>query len=46
MGNADSTYFSTLAESWKTPHLVPDQLEQPKYEPNYGFAEERAPRGW
>ena len=46
MGNADSTYFSTVIDSWKNPDLVPKVTDKPKHEPNYGFAESRAERGY
>jgi hypothetical protein len=46
MGNADSTYYSTIVDAWKHPDLVPKVTDKPKFDPNYGFAEERTPRGF
>lgn len=45
MGNADSTYYSTVFESWRTPELVPKVTDKPKHDPNYGFKETRTERG-
>ncbi len=44
-GNASRSYFSTVYESWTHPEFCPPVTEKPKNDPQFGFSEERQPRG-
>jgi len=39
MGNADSTNFRTIYQSWTQPELVPKVTDKPKFDVDYGFSE-------
>ena len=45
MGAADSTFYSTIWDSWRNPQTMPSVLEKPKNDPQFGFAEQREERG-
>ncbi len=46
MGNADSTNFRTIYQSWTQPELVPKVTDKPKFDVDYGFAEPNPVRGF
>lgn len=46
MGSADSTFYSTVIDSWRNPELMPKVTDKPRHDPNYGFQEQRTERGF
>lgn len=44
MGGANSSFFSTVGESWSNPEVVPASNAKPTHDPDYGFKAEREPR--